>query len=120
MPVSIIFTELSLGTIEALSSVPEGSRTLVVSEERYRNSVLGILLQHIPKENVEVLHVLEADPLRSALERCKVVVHSLSMSDLVADHVSDDHRVILMDYQIRPDALAKLKESFITPPIRPD
>lgn len=112
-PISIIFTELSLRTVETLSSIPPDARTLVVAEERYRNSVLGILLQHIPQQNVEVLHRLEAEPLREALMRCQVVVHSLAMSDLVAGATTSAHAVILMDYQVRPDALIKLRESFL-------
>jgi len=114
-PISVIFTELSLGTIEKLSSIPPGARTLIVSEERYRNSVLGILLQHIAKEDVEVLHVLEPAELQKSLEHCQVVVHSLSMTDLVHEHVGPRHEVILMDYQVRPDAMAKLRESFLAP-----
>src|SRR5690606_26879680 len=62
-PVSIIFTELSLVTIEQLTAIAKDKTVLLVSEERYRNSVLGILFQHIPPENVVVLHKLDAASL---------------------------------------------------------
>jgi hypothetical protein len=112
-PVSIIFTELNLRTVERLSAIPPNAKTLIVVEERYRNSVLGILLQHILKENVEVLHKIDRKSLEKNLARCEFVVHSLAMGDLVAECVTEKHTTILMDYEARPDALAKLRESFV-------
>ena len=111
-PVSIIFTELSLVTIEQLTAIAKDKTVLLVSEERYRNSVLGILFQHIPPENVVVLHKLDAASLAEELELCQVVVHSFGTTELVRAAPVGDRQVIVMEYQVRPDAMEKLRESF--------
>jgi DNA-binding transcriptional regulator YhcF (GntR family) len=112
-PISIIFTELNLVTIERLSRIPADARTLLVAEERYRTSILGILRQHLPNDQLKVLHELDDRSLRTALAGCDVVVHSLGQSDRVRAHVDGHHQTILMDYQARHDAMAKLRESFL-------
>lgn len=111
-PVSIIFTELALSTIEKLTAIPKDKRVLLVAEERYRNSVLGILFQHIPPENVQVLHKLDVDSLVEELEGCQVVVHSFGTTELVASVDLGERPVIVMEYQVRQDAMEKLRESF--------
>jgi len=113
-PISIMFTELSLATIERLSAIPKNARALVVSDERYRNSILGILLQHLSEEQVSVLHKLDETSLAEELAGCQVVVHSLGTTDLVRKVATAGHQTILMDYQVRQDAMAKLRESFVT------
>lgn len=112
-PVSIIFTELSLATVERLGSLAPTSRTLVVAEERYRNSILGMLRQHLPPEQTSVLHVLEPAALEREAADHDVIVHSLGTSELVRAVTGPHHDVILMDYQVRADAMAKLRESFL-------
>jgi GntR family transcriptional regulator len=111
-PLSIIFTELSLATIEKLTAISKDKIVLLVSQERYRNSVLGILFQHIPHENVVVLHKLDAATLEEELERAHVVVHSFGTTELVRAAKLGDRQVIVMEYQVRPDAMEKLRESF--------
>ena len=113
-PISIIFTELNLATIERLSAIPKGARTLIVSDERYRNSILGILLQHIAEEHIAVLHKVDEASLAEELKSCQVVVHSLGTADLVRQVAGATHETILMDYQVRRDAMAKLRESFVS------
>jgi DNA-binding transcriptional regulator YhcF (GntR family) len=111
-PLSIIFTELSLATIEKLTAISKDKIVLLVSQERYRNSVLGILFQHIPQENVVVLHKLDAATLEEELARAHVVVHSFGTTELVRAASVGDRQVIVMEYQVRPDAMEKLRESF--------
>lgn len=111
--ISIIFTELDLATIERISAIPKDVRTLIVAEERYRNSILGILLQHLSQDQIAVLHKLDAAALAEELKDCTVVVHSLGTTDLVRSLVTPEHRAILMHYQVRRDAMSKLRESFV-------
>jgi DNA-binding transcriptional regulator YhcF (GntR family) len=112
--ISVIFTELNLATIERLSVIPKDARILLVAEERYRSSILGLLRQHLAVERITVLHDVNEATLRAALATSDVVVHSLGQSDLVLANVDDRQRVILMDYQVRRDAMAKLRESFLS------
>lgn len=111
-PVSIIFTELSLGTIEKLTAISKEKKVLLVAEERYRNSVLGILFQHIPPENVVVLHKLDATSFEEEMADCEVVVRSFGTTELMRDVDVADRQVIVMEYQVRQDAMEKLRESF--------
>lgn len=111
VPISIIFTELKLTTIERLSAIPKDARVLIVVEERYRNSVLGLLRQHAPHENISTARKLTPKSIRAGLAKCSVVVHSLGTRDLVQAEVGAEHDVILLDYQVRLDALVKLRES---------
>lgn len=111
VPISIIFSELKLGTIERLEAIPKDARVLIVAEERYRNSVLGILREYLPAENISTVRDLDPESIRRAMEDCPVVVHSLGTRDLV-EAAASNHEIILMDYQVRQDAMAKLRESF--------
>lgn len=111
-PVSIIFTELSLTTIEQLTAIPKDRKVLLVAEERYRNSVLGILLQHIPSENIVVLHRFDVSSFKEQMTACQVIVRSLGTTDLVRSVDVGDRHVIVMEYQVRQDAMEKLRESF--------
>jgi GntR family transcriptional regulator len=111
-PISVILTELNLATIERLTSIPKGTRTLLVAEERYRGSILGILREYVAHDHLEVLHTLDEGALAAALRDRDLVVHSLGMGELVRSHVTGHHDLILMDYQVRPDFMARLRASF--------
>lgn len=111
--ISVIFTELNLATIERLSAIPKDATVLLVAEERYRSSILGLLRQHLSIDRITVLHELSEASLREASETRDVIVHSLGQRDLVLATVDVRRQVILMDYQVRRDAMAKLRESFL-------
>jgi DNA-binding transcriptional regulator YhcF (GntR family) len=112
VPVSVIFTEIKLETIERLSSIPKDTQVLIVAEKRYRNSVLGILREYLPADNIHVARSLDPESIRQDLKERSIVVHSLGARDVVLAEITDHHKTILMDYQPRRDALAKLRESF--------
>jgi GntR family transcriptional regulator len=113
VPISVIFTELTLNTMERISAIPKDEFIVIVAEERYRNSALGILRQDFPEKNLTPMRNFSEDEFKRELAQHRYVVHSLGMSDVVRRHVTDEHIVIQMDYQVRPDALAKLRESFM-------
>jgi DNA-binding transcriptional regulator YhcF (GntR family) len=113
VPISVIFTELSLSTMEQLSAIPKDAPTLIVTEERYRSSALGILRQYLPDKSLSVVRSFNDGEFEEALARNQFVVHSLGMSEMVRRCATNEHPTILMDYQVRQDALAKLCESFI-------
>ena len=112
VPVSVIFTELKWSVIERLGAIPKDAKALIVAEERYRNSILGILREYLPVENITISRRLEGKAIRRDLKDRTVVVHSLGTRDMVRDQIDDRHDAILMDYQVRRDAMAKLRESF--------
>ena len=57
--------------------------------------------------SVDSIFALEAE-----LAGCQVVVHSYGTTELVAGVDVGERQVIVMQYQVRQDALEKLRESF--------
>ena len=112
VPVSVIFSEIKLTTIERLSEIPKDARVVIVAEERYRNSILGILREYLPMNNISIARSFDPAVVRDAVTHSSVVVHSLGARDVVGVAVEDGQETILMDYQVRRDAMVKLRDSF--------
>lgn len=110
-PISIVFTELKLSAIEQVGKVAPDSRVLVLTEERHRGSVVGILRSYLPEEALVVPASEATAEIFEELPGCDIIVYTLGMQDLVAKFAGPEHTRILMEYQIREDALMNLKAS---------
>ena len=110
-PISIVFTELKLSAIEQVGRVAPDSRVLVLTEERHRGSVVGILRSYLPQDALVVPASDSVEEFLHELPDCDVIVYTLGMQDLVTQFADEKHTCILMEYQIREDALRNLKTS---------
>lgn len=110
-PISIVFTELKLSAIEQVAGIAPESRVLVLTEERHRGSIVGILRGYLPEKALVVPASDLAGDIAEDLRGCDVIVYTLGMQELADRLAGPEHQCILMEYQIREDALANLKAS---------
>jgi GntR family transcriptional regulator len=111
-PISVVFTELSPEAIEQVSSVEPSARVLMVTEERYRGSLAGVVQSYLPTTQLEVARFESERELEEMLGRCDVVIFTLGLRERLTPLVDERHKLILMEYQLRPDALLKLRDVF--------
>ncbi len=121
VPVAVIFKQLTMASIERLAAIPSSAKTLLVAREWYRTAALDILHEYLPLENLEVLSDLEsADALQDALARNEVVVYSLGVRDRVQGALDVRHEPILLEYEVRQDAMGRVRAWFANLAAVPD
>lgn len=112
IPVSVVFTELTLSAIERIGSIPPSQVVLVLTEERHRGSVVGLLKSYLAGSNLRFPASLDPDELQESLVGCSVLVYTLGVQSIVSGLDTAGIESILMEYQLREDALRTLKASF--------
>jgi GntR family transcriptional regulator len=107
-PRVILLAELSIDTIERLLALPSEVEMLFVTDSTYRPIGLGLLQSYCPLARIQVARDLSSGSLAAASAAGPVIVHTLSVKDIVST-VAGNAPTLCLDFRLRSDSLERLR-----------
>lgn len=120
IPVSVLLTEITIGTSARLAGIAPNERVLVVAEPEYRNSAVGLVRYYIPEDHVVTACELDVESLGTAFEQVDTVIHTLGCSALIRPAIEMGKSVLQLEYYPRADAIERIVASLGEPDGRQD
>jgi DNA-binding transcriptional regulator YhcF (GntR family) len=118
VPVSVLLTEITIGTSAKLASLSSDETVLVVAEPEYRNSAVGLVRYYVPDERIVIATELDRESLLACFERVDIVVHTLGCSMLIGPAGEVGKKVIQLEYYPRADAIERIVATLGEPDLR--
>lgn len=104
-----IIAEVAMQAVEELLNLPATAQLALVMSESFRTVGLGILHTYCPPERISVVRDIHDPDVLRAIPADTVIVHSYQQKDLISETLADRHS-ICMDFHLREDSLARLRE----------
>ena len=108
LPISVLLTEVTLATLTELEAIPRQHQVLLVAEEAYRTTGIGMLRPYCSDEQLLVARDLDVAAVRRTAARADTIVHTLGTSDIVREVIKPDQKAIELEYQPRSDSLERI------------